>query len=90
MALINVRNSAHVMTLVQSLVYAYVVTLTVAVLAVGIRLRYLAIFGEDSSTNLLGWTNVFQLDKGVSVCGKLPEAIMGMYTGSIELLPSEV
>ena len=29
-------------------------------------------------------------DKGVSVCGKLLEAIMGMYTGSIELLPCEV
>ena len=34
-------------------VYAYVVTLRVAVLAVGIRMRYLAISGEDSSTYLL-------------------------------------
>ena len=33
--------------------YAYVVTLRVAVLAVGIRMRYLAISGEDSSTYLL-------------------------------------
>ena len=35
------------MTLVQSLVYAYVATLRVADLAVGMGMRYLAISGED-------------------------------------------
>ena len=53
MALINIRNSTHVVTLVWSLVYAYFATLTVAALAVGIRMRYLAISGEDLSTYLL-------------------------------------
>ena len=59
MARINVRNSAHVMTLVQSLVYAYVATLTVADLTVGIRMRYLAILGED-----------FIIDMSILVCGE--------------------
>ena len=53
LALINVGNSAHVMTLVYILVYAYVATLRVAALAVGIHMRYLAISGEDLSTCLL-------------------------------------
>jgi len=41
------------MTLVQSLVYAYVATLRVAALAVGVGMRYLAISGEDLSAYLL-------------------------------------
>ena len=53
LALINVRNSAHVMTLVYILVYAYVATLRVAALAVGIHMQYLAFSGEDLSTCLL-------------------------------------
>ena len=49
---INVRNQAHVMNLVYSLVYVDVVTLRVAVLAVGIRFRYLAISGELRLINI--------------------------------------
>ena len=41
------------MTLVQSLVYAYVTTLRVAALAVGMGMQYLAVSGEDLSACLL-------------------------------------
>ena len=49
----QIANRQYKIQLMTFLVYAYVATLTVASLAVGIRMRYLAISGEDVSTYLL-------------------------------------